>query len=197
MDDKENENYDSYESIAQCIEVILLALLGAITGGTFISLMTNLKLDDNKTAIIIINVFIIALLIGLSITVGIKERQKLLYKQVQHKYTSNKFYAIALDIQTQFTLDVERREHDKTFLKNIVGRFNDIIQLALPIDKNTYVQYEQAKKNNDISLPINIGDIEKMDIVLENIKTKPEVVTDDDIDQKLSEEIDRWLKKNQ
>ena len=170
-------------------EAVLFAITGALQGGSFVSFMTQSDLNNNKAVFLVLNIVTILLIIATSIVSGLKTNGEYQRKEQQHKYISTKFYDISLEIQYQFTLDTERRDGDKEFLLKIINKFNDLLQLSLPISKKTVEEYVNATEKNDITLPINLG-------IMNNQLTNNEIETDinANINKKLDNEIERWLK---
>jgi hypothetical protein len=208
MHDQEYNNCDRINDLYSSIEVILFSILAILQSGTFVTFISGGNFDDNKKVYIILNVIIMAFIVITSIVTGLKNNGEYKKKEQQHKYISTKFYEISLEIQYQFTLDMSRRDGDKEFLSKIINKFNDLLQLSLPISKKVITKFLQMKEGgNDIMMPINMNDININDDEIEiemrdvnnvelnsSVNISPEAKIEAKINRKLNNEIDRWLK---
>lgn len=188
MHDREYRMYENIESKSRIVEDVFLAFVDALGGTTFVMLVSGLDLNNNKTVLIVVSIIQLILGIILFIIKKIHQTGDYQRKEQTHKYIAGKFYDVTLRIQTQFALDIDRRENDKSFLLNIISKFNDIIQLALPIEKETIAKYIKAKEENDITLPINITDFNEGRTGLEANPSSNVINT------ALDKEIERYLR---
>lgn len=190
MHEYEYSMYEKKDSWMKFVSGICLTLVEVLAGGTMISILTDINMNDNKALFISLNVIVLLLTAISGIFSYIRESEEYNHKMDIHKYTYDSFYDLTLDIQSQITFEAERREDDRTFTSRVIKRFNEIIRRSISLEKHTCKKYLEAKNNNDLTLPVNIGDIDKIEEIA-NQATTPE--NQNDINNKLNTEIERWF----
>lgn len=193
MHEQESQYYEKVSGRINIIEMLILALLGTITGGGFINFAASSGLDGNKVVYIIITVAQLVIIFLSAIIKGysrIKEYEK---KFNNHTNASIKNAELNLSIQYQLSLNLPDRENDKIYLKNVINSFNDILLLSPNIRNVTKNKYLEESNDNDIFNPI-IAEEDGPNIVInyDNNKTEKNV-GNNNIDSHVNYQIDRWL----
>lgn len=167
------------------IEIILLALIGAVTSGEFITFLVEADLYEHKVVAICVLSLHILMLVGYGILKSMRESGNYPKESFEHKYSSIRFGELGLDIQNQLSLNVEDRDTDKVFLRNTIKTYNDLMLISPKVDPDTMDKYVNAIEDNDIYTPLII------DVAKDVSSTTVE--TDVSSAKNLDHEIKRWL----
>lgn len=182
------------------IEVIVLSVIGMLTGGQLVGFFASSDFGDDPKVIIplnvvqILTVFIYAIIRGFRTVGGYED------KIWSHKYTSAKFNEIFLEIQEQLSLPVKDRAIDREFLKYIIKQYNGLLETSPKIRGKSIKKYLKSVENENIFKPITIGGFEKIEIVVNEKNTKnnenssKSKTKTDKLPFNYKFEIDRWLK---
>lgn len=179
MHNYEKEYYEKNEGIYKIWEIILLAIIGTITGGEFVAFTSEFaKVLNAASTNILVTIIIfwgintLKLIISLiyAVVKGLKDSGDFPKKIYDHQYTCAKFNEIYMDIQNQFTLSVKNREIDSSFLQNKTKEFNELMQTAPKIRRSTINKYIKATENEDIYKPLLVGEFDKIEIVIDEDK---------------------------
>ena len=171
MHDQESLSNEKSDTKYSIIELILLALLGSITSGEFIGLVSESGLHNNKVAMVVITSMEIILILVYSIIKGIREKSDFDKNKFQHNYAATKFGEINLNIQNQLSLSIRDRDQDKDFLKNIIKTFNDLMLTVPKISAKVKATYIESTKENDIYNPIIIDSSNALQSFIDKTKS--------------------------
>lgn len=204
MHNLESDYYESLDSKLAMIEVLLLGLLGVLTSvqliGAAIPTLTGTADTTNTTnTIIILTITIIQLLLTciFGIIKSIRENSNFPQQSYKNKYASNKFNSINLKIQEQFSLELDKRDDDKTFTHHLLGQYNDLLFESPSIRSKTMKKYVEGTKDSKINKPITIAEINTMDIMLNDEFSTNNIGQQtmfNPTNEYFNNEIDRWLK---
>lgn len=178
--DFESNYLESCENFYSNSEMILQAVLGTVTGGFFISFVSDMSIG--RAGLIILFVIQIILVLTWSIIYGLRGSGNFIRTANNHKYMSIKFNELYLDIQGQFILPVAKRREDIGFFWDISKKFNEYLFTAPSIRKTTENLYLTASENGDIFQPIVLGGTDKVEIVINNGSPDIRVLPQDESD---------------
>ena len=154
MHHRESTNMINKENILSKTELVLMIVFGTILGSEFISVLAESGLNENQIVMISMLVIRIVIMTIYAIVKGMRESGDLLHRSYKHKYASTRFGELSLEIQNQFSLNVEDRENDKAFLKNIIKTFDELMLVVPNISEKVSRSYLEAIEDNDIYTPI-------------------------------------------
>lgn len=194
MHDYEAQRNEGLSDIYKIIEIVILSLLGVLTGGEMIGLIFSTGLHKNKIALIVITSVQILILLVYSIVKGVHEASHFERKMQLHNHSSYKFGEINLSIQNQLSLNLSERDPDKIFLKNIIKNFNDLMFVSEKISKKAKKKYLKNIEDDDVFQPFIEDDEGRLQIVIHDKKDIEQVQHNVDHDFKKDYEINRWLR---
>ncbi len=212
MHDKDAQNDDENNKKYSIIEVVLLTILGALTGGEFLGLIFSAGLYFSRNFLIAVVSVQIVFIIACGSIKGYKDVNNFEESIWKHTYAGQKFNEIFLGIQEQFALNLNDRDTDKVFLKNIVKQYDDLMLISPQISKGTMKDYIKATENYDIYKPSIVGGIDTIEIVIDDNRPKTVAMANINphqdrrmidnltsnknlqLESKLNYEIDRWLR---
>jgi len=199
MHNRERVYFEKLDSKYKLATLILLAVIGTISGSEIILAIIDV---DSKYVYLSFAIIIFLVNIVHSVVTGIRETEGTNELITSHQTASSKFNKINLDIQTQFTFDIEDRASDKDFLQNTIQYYNDVLDNAPTIRDETANLYMDAIKDKNIYKPLMIGGFEQIEIVINESKNEPEteirIKSNENIEQSYEDrnkyQIERWLK---
>ena len=194
MHDYEAQKYEKISDIYKILEIIILALLGMVTGGEMVGLIFGTGLNKNRIALIVITSVQMVILLIYSIVKGIHDASHFERKMQLHNHSSYKFGEINLSIQNQLSLNLSERDPDKIFLKNIIKNFNDLMFVSEKISTKAKKKYLKNIEDDDVFQPFIEDDEGRLQIVIHNKKDIEEGKNNSDNDLKKDYEINRWLR---
>ncbi|QKF94129.1 hypothetical protein QKU48_gp0671 [Fadolivirus algeromassiliense] len=199
MHDQESQLNETKNLRFLIVEVVLLSIMGCLTGSQMIGLLASSGLSDDKTTQIVVSAITILFVLILAIIKGIRETSKFNDNAQRHTEAARKFSEISLDIQNQLSLNIDDRDTDKDFLNSIISKFNDTMSSAPKISQDVQNRLVEASEEHDVYNPLVIGDYGNIQIVMdkENIEdaNQEEKDTEDDSYKKKSQyQVDRWLR---
>ncbi len=183
------------------VEIVFAALHGASLLGSIVSLF-----DADNSFILYVTLTLVQGLfyIGHTIMKTYKEASDFPGKIYEHRWSSIEFSRIATAIQNQFCMPISKRDNDENFLDYKTGEF-DSAQFGAPVIRTeTKNRYIEGTKDSDISKPMTLGDIDKIEIVIDkseedveitdvNLKSREKDIMRN-IDNKFQYEYDRFLR---
>lgn len=192
MHDQESQNNDTQNNKFMIAQIVLDVLNATVTGSTMVALVYSANLQNDLTTLYILTAISLAIQIASGVVTGIRESSDFSNIAAKHNYAAIKFGEINLDIQNQLSLNVEDRDTDKDFLKNIIKRYNDLNMTVPQISDDVKKRYVASDEDNDVYNPIIIGDYNNIQIV---DKKSDDKEVDEEKGSKSKYEIDRWLSR--
>jgi len=168
MHEKDYEHYDNKDGFYQRIEIILLAIIDVLASGGFVAFVSATDINNNRVAAIVILAIGLLLAIFLSIAKGLREKGEYPQKMFNNKWSALKFSEMYYSIQGQFTVPETKRVDGSQFLHEITKQFNDLMFTSQSIRKETVDAYLEATENSDIYKPILVGNMDQIEIVIED-----------------------------
>ncbi len=203
MHNYESDYFASIESKMATLEMLLIGLIGVLETVTFIGAISGVEIVSNLSVILSILGVQILLTFLFGIVKTIRENSNYPKQSFDHKYCSNKFNNINLKIQEQFSLEIERRDDDKTFTHHLLNNYNELLFESPSVRNKTMKKYMNGTKDSKINKPITIAEINGMDIMLNdeyainNINHNQTSIFNTDNtnngDEKFNYELNRWL----
>lgn len=201
-----NEDMMYYTLKFRCltlIEVILLSLIGTLSGIEIFSLFTT----NNKLISILSTCIHTLLVIIYGLIKAIKESSDYPSRIYNHRWSSVKFGQISSEIQNQFCLPINKRDSDTGFLQYKTTDYNDNLLSAPVIRSCTRNKYINGTKNINISQPLSLGSMEKIEIVIDKGENNDIDIKDiklkdhanhikQSIENKFEYEMERFLRFN-
>jgi hypothetical protein len=148
----------------QIIEIILLAILGALTSGEFIGLLADSGLRENNTGIIVISGIELFFLTIYSVVKSLRENGDYQTLTWQNKYMSSKFSEINMDIQEQISL----KTSNVPFLRQTIKLYNQLLENSTTIQQNTIQKYIEGTQDINIYKPLIMGNFDQIEIIISN-----------------------------
>jgi len=167
MHDQEEQFYEKLNFWFKIIEIILLAIIGTVTSGEFVGLLADANLRENIVILMIVTSIQLVIIFLLTIVIGIKEFGQFSDKMFDHSNNSTKFNEIVLNIRTQLSFNIDDRENDNAFLKEIIKSYNDLMSVSHKIRKRTQKRYIKATENQDIYRPLVVGNFDNIEIIID------------------------------
>lgn len=164
----ESNYYGSCEKNYSRVEMILQAVIGTLTGGSFIVFVSELNSGGIVVAVYAILIF---LMLAFSIVYGMRSSGNYIALSNEHKYISTKFNELYLQIQGQFIMPVKKRTDGNDFYAAVSRDFNNYMFAAPDVRKSTEKLYLAACGNGDIYTPIILGGLEQVEIVINSNKS--------------------------
>ena len=188
MHEQETKYYTVLNTKFNIYERLILALLGTITGGGFVSFLSGANLENNKIIYIVITIVQLVIVFFAAIIKEYRYVNNYEKNKNDHSAAAVKNAEINLEIQYQLALNIRDRDTDKHFLANIIKKFNDVLYLAPKIRNDTKEKYLEGSEDNDMFNPIITDNDGILQIVVHD---KNE--TNNSNDSKMKYQIDRWL----
>jgi len=182
MHDQEAQNNENAEGKYLISEVALTALIDVLTGSTLVGLIYGIGQDTNVTLLICLTVTTLIVQLIQAVIKGIRETSGFQENSTKHNYAATKFSEINLDIQNQLSLNVEDRDTDTDFLKNIIRKFNDLILIVPKVSQEVKNKYIEAAEENDVYNTMLVGDYGNIQII-DKQKNKEEEEKDEEEDE--------------
>jgi hypothetical protein len=201
MHDRDALNNDEQRTTFLKIEIVLGTLLSVVTGGELIGFLASEGFSNNKILQIVLMILQLLLIAGYGVIRGYEDSSDFDKSKYDHTFAASKFGAINLNIQNQLALNIEDRDHDRDFLKNIIKEFDDLMLTSPQIDRSTMNAYIKATENYSIYKPTIVGGIDTIEIVIDNgsnnklsnvVSSEKEKIHEDQ-ESKLKYELNRWL----
>lgn len=193
MHDQESQNNDAQDNKYMIAQIVLNVLNAVISGSIMVTLIYAANLQNDLTTLYILTAITLALQIASGVVTGIRESSDFSETSIKHNYAAIKFGELNLDIQNQFSLNIDARDTDKDFLKNIIKRYNDLNMTSPKISDDVKQKYVASDEDNDVYNPIIVGDYNNIQMS----DKKNDRMQDDDIEKgsKSKYEIERWLSR--
>lgn len=150
------------------VEIVLLAILGALTSGEFVGLLADTGLRSNIIGLIIITGLQVVFIAGSGVVKNLRENGQYPTLIWQHQYMSAKFNEINLEVQEQISLNLADRASDKDFLKSVIKTYNHLMETAPSIRETTIENYINGTNSYDIYRPLIVGAFDQIEIVIDD-----------------------------
>jgi len=208
MHDKEMNNCEKSKMLLTSMEIVLLAVLAAITSGEFISLVSQSGIQNSFGALVGISVSQIVIIFLCTLVKGFKdlgEYERLIFA---HRFSKLKFDELYYSIEQQFSRTISKRSDGDSFLEAKTREFTDLMFNSPIISRDVLNSYMKATNKDDIYKPILVGQFDTIEIIIDkndnnNINMAPKKEEDDInnsnynmTNEKLKFQIDRWLNNN-
>lgn len=194
--DQEMNHYDNLNMRLKKINVVLLAIIGTFCTGDFITLVLR---NDSFYLNLTLTCIQLFLIMCQAIIIGYLDLGNFQQSVFEHKLSSTKFNEIYLDILSQLTLPVDKRDRDYEYLRNKTREFNDALINSPPIRSDTFKLYAIETQNENIFKPIMVGGFDKIEIIIDDETEKQhghdaQEEVCNNLSEKISMELDRFLK---
>lgn len=201
---KEQYHNEKVDTIFSRLELIILALLGGLTSGELVNLVSDGSSKNNGSLLITLTIIQLVLVVSYAIVKGLRDNGTYSMMVWRNQYASSKFNEINLEIQQQFGLKIEDRVVDTAFLSNIIRSYNNLMEGSPTISSKIQKQYIDATADMDITRPVFIGDFDQIQIIIgddntQNAAKEGEEKSEDNESEKLYEnknryELERYLR---
>lgn len=188
MHEQEAIYYDDRDIKFGIAQMIIITILGFISGTGLINAISGTGLENNVVFITVVNILNLIGLVVLAIVTKYPEINKYSDMKNSHANAANRYAELNLAIQSQLSLNLKDRESDKMFLQSVIRIFNSILFLSPPIREKTKKKYIEGSEDNDIFNPL-ISEGDGLQIIVRNGNEQD----NKDIDSTLKYQIDRWI----
>lgn len=199
MHNQEYNHYLKIDYMLGILQIVLTATISTLTSGMLVGLLSDTNLRSDPTILIALTMSELILSLLLAIVIGIREQGDYKSKSGSHREQVGKYARIYHSIQEYFSLDIINIDEQKTFLKEKVKEFDELISNVLAIRSRTMEKYLRISKDKNIT---TTEELEKIDIGFkrnstlinikdDNNKDTNSTMTEDDRMKKF--EFDRWI----